>query len=132
MRFCLGLCVLLLSGVGSIESTHAADWAESSEVRARLDQLKAHPIKATPTYYVDELPDHAMTSNQRTAKPWRSVSYDAIAPIEPPKKTGHGRSIHVEEADKLGYQLNNAEMRNKVLELYRRPDVVVEQYVIGQ
>ena len=132
MRFCLGLCVLLLSGVGSIESTHAADWAESSEVRARLDQLKARPIKATPTHYVDELPDQAMTSHQKTAKPWRSVSYDAIAPTELPNRPGHDRSINVAEADKLGYQLNNAEMRNKVLELYRRPDVVVEQYVIGQ
>lgn len=132
MRFCLGLCVLLLSGVGSIESTHAADWAESSEVRARLDQLKARPIKAAPTHYVDEGPSQAATSYQRTVKPWRNVSYDAIAPIEPPKKPGHGRSMNVAEADKLGYQLNNAEMRNKVLELYRRPDVVVEQYVIGQ
>ncbi len=132
MRFCVALSLILLCGVGFIESTHASDWAESSEVRRRLDQLKARPVQASQTHYVDEMPDQAMVALQKTVKPWRSVSYDAIAPTELPKHSGHTRSITVTEADKLGYQLNNAEMRNKVLELYRRPDIVVEQYVIGQ
>lgn len=132
MRLCVALCTVFLCGVGFLESTHASDWGESSEVRARLDQLKARPQKASPVHFVDELAEQAINSQQRTIKPWRIVSYDAIAPTELPKNSGHGRSINVAEADKLGYQLNNAEMRNKVLELYRRPDVVVEQYVIGQ
>ena len=134
MRFYLTLCVALLCGVGAVNPALASDWAESSEVRSRLDQLKARPKKAAPSAYVDELTDQVQGSPQKTVKPWRNVTYDAIAPTELPKKParGQGRSIEVAEADKLGYQLNNAEMRNKVLELYRRPDIVVEQYVIGQ
>ncbi len=134
MRFFLTLSIALLCGVGSVEPTLASDWAESSEVRSRLDQLKAWPVKSSPSAYVDELTEQPQDSLQKTLKPWRNVTYDAIAPTELPKKasSGHGRSIEVAEADKLGYQLNNAEIRNKVLELYRRPDIVVEQYVIGQ
>ena len=134
MRFFLTLSFALLSGVGSVGPTLASDWAESSEVRSRLDQLKARPVKSSPSAYVDELTAQPQDSLQKTVKPWRNVTYDAIAPTELPKKParGQGRSIEVAEADKLGYQLNNAEMRNKVLELYRRPDIVVEQYVIGQ
>lgn len=134
MRFSLALCIALLCGVGFVDPTLASDWAESSEVRSRLDQLKARPIKAAPSAYVDELSDQVQDSLQKTVKPWRNVTYEAIAPTDFPKKSarGQGRSIEVAEADKLGYQLNNAEMRNKVLELYRRPDIVVEQYVIGQ
>lgn len=129
MRLSLKLCVALLCGVGSVNPALASDWAESSEVRSRLDQLKARPIKAAPSAYVDELTDQVQGSLQKPVKPWRNVTYDAIAP-KPTR--GQGRSIEVAEADKLGYQLNNAEMRNQVLELYRRPDIVVEQYVIGQ
>ena len=134
MRFFLTLSIALLCGVGAVKPTLASDWAESSEVRSRLDQLKARPFKAAPSAYVDELSEQAHDSPQKTVKPWRNVTYDVIAPTELPKKParGQGRSIEVAEADKLGYQLNNAEMRNKVLELYRRPDIVVEQYVIGQ
>ena len=134
MRFFLTLSIALLCGVGSVRHTLASDWAESSEVRSRLDQLKARPVKSSPSAYVDELTAQPQDSLQKTVKPWRNVTYDAIAPTELPKKTtsGQGRSTEVAEADKLGYQLNNAEIRNKVLELYRRPDIVVEQYVIGQ
>lgn len=34
------------------------------------------------------------------------------------------------ESDKLGYQISNPEIRQKVVDLYQRPDVVVQQYVI--
>lgn len=134
MRFFLTLSIVLLCGVGSVRPTLASDWAESSEVRSRLDQLKARSVKSSPSAYVDELTAQPQDSLQKTVKPWRNVTYDAIAPTELPKMvtSGHGRSIEVAEADKLGYQLNNAEIRKKVLELYRRPDIVVEQYVIGQ
>ena len=134
MRFFLTLSIALLCGVGSVRPTLASDWAESSEVRSRLDQLKARSVKSSPSAYVDDLTAQPQDSHQKTVKPWRNVTYDAIAPTELPKMvtSGHGRSIEVAEADKLGYQLNNAEIRKKVLELYRRPDIVVEQYVIGQ
>lgn len=36
----------------------------------------------------------------------------------------------LQESDKLGYQISHPEIRQKVLDLYRRPDVVVQQYVI--
>ncbi len=129
MRFFLTLSVAILCGLGSVDPTLASDWTESSEVRSRLDQLKARPKNAAPSAYIDEITDQAQDSLQKPVKPWRNVTYDAIAP-KPTR--GQGRSIEVAEADKLGYQLNNAEMRNQVLELYRRPDIVVEQYVIGQ
>lgn len=134
MRFFLALGVCILCGPGSVDSTLASDWAESSEVRSRLDQLKARPKKAAPLSYIDEMTDQAQDSLQKPVKPWRNVTYDTVAPTELPRKSvrGLGRSIEVAEADKLGYQLNNPEMRNKVLDLYRRPDIVVEQYVIGQ
>lgn len=34
------------------------------------------------------------------------------------------------EADKLGYQISDPAMRKKILELYKRKDIVVEQVVI--
>ena len=34
------------------------------------------------------------------------------------------------EADKLGYQISDPAMRKKILELYQRKDIVVEQVVI--
>ena len=134
MRFSLTLCVALLCGLGSVHPVLASDWAESSEVRSRLDQLKTRPTKAPPLAYADEVTGQAEDSLQKTVKPWRNVTYEAISPTELSKKTarGQGRPIEVAEAEKLGYQLNNAVMRGKVLELYRRPDIVVEQYVIGQ
>ena len=134
MRCCLALGVALVCGVGAVAPILASDWAESSEVRSRLDQLRMRPVKSSPSVYVDESADQAQDLLQKTVKPWRNVTYDAIAPTELPKKStrAQGKSIGVAEADKLGYQLNNSEMRNKVLELYRRPDIVVEQYVIGQ
>ena len=36
----------------------------------------------------------------------------------------------LKESDKLGYQITDPKVREKVLGLYRRPDVVVQQYVI--
>lgn len=34
------------------------------------------------------------------------------------------------EADKLGYQISDPAMRKKILDLYKRKDIVVEQVVI--
>lgn len=34
------------------------------------------------------------------------------------------------EADKLGYQISDPAMRKKILDLYKRQDIVVEQVVI--
>lgn len=129
---------LLLVGcaMGFLHPAYATDWGDSDEVRNRLDRLRAQPAKATigPIYVVDE--PHARTDDarRRSQSAWRSVSYENVAPIESPKKQAHSSSgkMAVAEADKLGYQLNNTKVRDKILELYRRPDIVVEQYVIGQ
>jgi len=130
--FVFGL--LLACGAGFLQPAHASDWAESNEVRSRLDQLRGRPTRSSTVPYIDATPDQAKDNIQRSDRSWQNVSYNNIAPTEPPKKISRAqsRSIEVSEVDKLGYQLNNADMRNKVLELYRRPDIVVEQYVIGQ
>lgn len=133
MKLSMVYGLLFTCGVGLLLPAHASDWAESSEVKSRLDQLRGRPIKPSAVPYVDTMPEQPKDNVHRLETPWRHVSYDNIAPPEPAKRSarGQGRVIEVAEADKLGYQLNNAEMRDRVLDLYRRPDIVVEQYVIG-
>ncbi len=36
----------------------------------------------------------------------------------------------LKESDKLGYQVTDPGVREKVMSLYKRPDVIVQQYVI--
>ena len=133
MKLSMVYGLLFTCGVGLLLPAHASDWAESSEVKSRLDQLRGRPIKPSAVPNVGTIPEQPKDNVHRLETPWRHVSYDNIAPPEPAKRsaTGQGRVIEVAEADKLGYQLNNAEMRDRVLDLYRRPDIVVEQYVIG-
>ena len=134
MRLRISLRLLLLCVAGLLQPVHASDWADSQEVRNRLDQLRTKPGKPSSAHISDDLPVSFAERVQQSVKPWRNIAYDNIAPMEPSKKNviSQDRKIEVAEADKLGYQINNPSMRDKVLELYRRPDIVVEQYVIGQ
>lgn len=133
-RIVLGVTVIGLACLNGLAS--ADDWADSQEVRNRLSQLRARSVKAgtNPPLVLDTVAQPSEPI-KKAVTPWRSVTYDSIGPVEPPKNGSvkkQDRKIEVAEADKLGYQLNNPAMRDKVLELYRRPDIVVEQYVIGQ
>lgn len=134
MKQGLPLGAILLWLAGNCQPVTASDWAESPEVRSRFERMRARPMKQTVIPYVVEEHGATQATQRNGGKAWRSIAYDAIAPRESQMQPTRNldRKIEVAEADKLGYQLNNPVMRDKVLELYRRPGIVVEQYVIGQ
>lgn len=69
-------------------------------------------------------------------KPTKKVSYPVIdaAVTEIPWPDVGGRQQEavsaLAEEDKLGYQVSDQKVREKILNLYERPNVVVQQYVI--
>lgn len=72
-------------------------------------------------------------ANEPTDKP----AIDETAPTKPlqstaaPKKLPKGAKVEkLARNDLLGNQISDPEVRKKVQELYQRPDVVVQQYVL--
>lgn len=61
-----------------------------------------------------------------------------LAAIKPDVQKGDDEQLEIDtpvesslrDSDKLGYQISDPQIRQKVVDLYRRPDVVVKQYVI--
>ena len=113
---------------------HAADWADSQEVRDRIDKLRTRSKSGHHMPYVESPIEMDVVEKPVPVRTWRSITYNSVMGRDS-KYVAMPEVVHkteVAEADKLGYQIDNEAMRDKILELYRRPGVVVEQYVIGQ
>ena len=103
-----------------MSSVHAdafdVEWAKFHKDFEALNQSRPIPTSKEITKM---LPSQAPLINQGIKDDERETLVND-APLEAPLK----------ESDKLGYQITDQKMREKVLGLYRRPDVFVQQYVI--
>ncbi len=74
------------------------------------------------------------TSSESTKKPVEpQVPASATEPQAPQQQTSLPKGAKVERlshSDRLGNQISDPEVRKKVQALYKRPDVVVQQYVL--
>jgi hypothetical protein len=74
------------------------------------------------------------TTSESTKKPVEpQAPASATEPQAPQQQTSLPKGAKVERlshSDRLGHQISDPEVRKKVQALYKRPDVVVQQYVL--
>ena len=113
-------CIVLTLIAFHMSSVHAdafdVEWAKFQKDFEALNQCRPIPTSKKITR---KLPSQTPLINQ-DIKGDEHENLMNDAPFETPLK----------ESDKLGYQITDQKMREKVMSLYRRPDVVVQQYVI--
>ena len=107
------LIVFCLSSVRA--DSFDVDWAKFSSDFAALNNRNGPAIRKVPKKPPSQL---------AAIKPDVQKGDDEQLEIGTPVETS------LRETDKLGYQISDPQIRQKVVDLYRRPDVVVKQYVI--
>jgi hypothetical protein len=103
-----------------ISSVHAdsfdVEWVRFEKDFKQLNERQnLTAIKKTPK---KQLPAIA-TSDQTSAFNQENLQIPQVNP-----------EIVLKESDKLGYQVSDPVVREKIMKLYSRPDVIVQQYVI--
>lgn len=100
----------------------AEEWLNSDEVRLRLESMRLRSALRMPRLLAED----SGPSGEQPARPPL-----AIARAEPPAIPAPVVEAGKVPAGRLGYDIADPAMRRRVLELYQRPDIVVERYVIG-
>ncbi len=149
MRYLIILLAFLSGAVCAQESTFEREFAKFDKDFERLNHWKAE----TPASKKLKRAPAQQPATQPTTQEGTTTPLDAEPPAaDSAKKTGDShepaavtdhlpaeqqsalpKSAKVERlshSDRLGNQISDPEMRKKVQTLYKRPDVVVQQYVL--
>jgi hypothetical protein len=110
----------------------AAPASSAESASANASAVRSEPA-ITP---LDDAPPVTSTTEAATAADDKPAT-DTIVPAKPlqstavPKNLPKGAKVEkLARNDLLGHQISDPEVRKKVQELYQRPDVVVQQYVL--
>lgn len=110
------ISILIVFSISSVRAdSFDTDWAKFSSDFEALNYRNGPAIRKVPKKPPSQL---------AAIKPDVQKGDDEQLEIGTPVETS------LRETDKLGYQVSDPQIRQKVVDLYRRPDVVVKQYVI--
>lgn len=129
MRYLIILLAFLSGAVCAQESTFEREFAKFDKDFERLNHWKAE----TPASKKIKKPAATEPAHTDKAEVQR---LDATEPVvvtpapDAPTKDPNAKVEPLTQSDLIGHQIKDPVVRKKVQDLYKRPDVVVQQYVL--
>lgn len=123
MRYLIILLALLSGAVCAQESSFEREFAKFDKDFERLNHWKAE----TPASKKIKKP---VTAPAAEADKAEVQPLDATTESAAPAKDPEAKVEPLTQSDLLGPQIKDPVVRKKVQDLYKRPDVVVQQYVL--
>ena len=129
MRYLIILLAFLSGAVCAQESTFEREFAKFDKDFERLNHWKAE----TPASKKIKKPADAQPANTDKAEVQRLDAAEPVAGTpapDVPTKDPNAKVEPLTQSDLIGHQIKDPVVRKKVQDLYKRPDVVVQQYVL--
>jgi hypothetical protein len=129
MRYLIILLAFLSGAVCAQESTFEREFAKFDKDFERLNHWKAE----TPASKKIKKPADAQPANTDKAEVQRLDATEPVAATpapDVPTKDPNAKVEPLTQSDLIGHQIKDPVVRKKVQDLYKRPDVVVQQYVL--
>ena len=138
MRYLAILLAFLSGAVCAQESTFEREFAKFDKDFERLNHWKAETpaskkIKkqaVTQPANTDKAEVQRLDANDPVATSPAHDTPSAGAPPDSPIKDPSAKVEPLTQSDLIGHQIKDPVVRKKVQDLYKRPDVVVQQYVL--
>ena len=129
MRYLITLLAFLSGAVYAQESTFEREFAKFDKDFERLNHWKAE----TPASKKIKKPTATEPANTDKAEVQRLDAAEPVAATpapDVPTKDPNAKVEPLTQSDLIGHQIKDPVVRKKVQDLYKRPDVVVQQYVL--
>ena len=124
MRYLIILMTLLSGAVCAQDSLFDREFSKFDKDFERLNHWKAETPASKKIK--KPVPVQPAESEKGEVQPLDSSSEPAVAPSKEPAT----KVESLKQSDLLGSQIKDPVVRKKVQDLYKRPDVVVQQYVL--
>jgi hypothetical protein len=125
MRYLIILLVFLSGAVSAQESLFDREFSKFDKDFERLNQWKAETPASKKIKKPTPVPAQPSESEKGEVQPLDTHTEPASPAKEPAAKVEP-----LTHSDLLGPQIKDPVVRKKVQDLYKRPDVVVQQYVL--